>query len=82
MGGWCKKSEILGGVPEEKGGGGGGGGGGGAALNYLSSNTSLCSNHWNWIIMKFWGVITTERSDIRKRSRSQRSKPNLAVSEP
>ena len=46
---------------------------------------SLCSHHR--IIMKFSGVITNDRSEIHakgqgQRSRSQRSKPNLAVSGP
>ena len=46
---------------------------------------SLCSHHH--IIMKFSGVITMDRSDVHakvqgQRSRSQRSKPNLAVSGP
>ena len=42
---------------------------------------SLCSHHR--IIMKFSGVITNDRSDVQakiQRSRSQMSKPNLAVS--
>ena len=43
----------------------------------------LCSHHH--IIPKFSGVITNDRSDVHtkgqgQRSRSQRSKPNLAVS--
>ena len=43
----------------------------------------LCSHHR--IIMKFFGVITNDRSDAHaksqgQRSRSQRPKPNLAVS--
>ena len=42
---------------------------------------SLCSHHR--IIMKISEVITNDRSDVQakvQRSRSQRSKPNLAVS--
>ena len=46
-----------------------------------------CSSHL--IIMKFSGVITIDKSDVHarvkargQRSRSQRSKPNLAVSRP
>ena len=41
----------------------------------------LCSHHP--IIMKFSGVITSDKSDVRakgQRSRSQRSQPNLTVS--
>ena len=46
---------------------------------------SLCSHHR--IIMKFLGVITSDRSDVHAKgqgqmSRSQRSKPNLAVFRP
>ena len=51
----------------------------GASVRLSVSPFSLCSNHY--IIMKFSGVITNDRSDVHVKGQGQRSKVKVTVSQ-